>query len=299
MSAVADAALTEEEVGFYSDGWRLHGTLVLPTDRPGPLPGVVYSHGWSGAVNERVFPLARRIAAAGHAVLALDHRGFAGSEGPRGRCDPREQVRDVSNAVTYLSTRSEVNPEAFGVIGASFGGAIAVAAGAADQRLLATVSMVGIANGERWLRSLRPYHEWLELEARCKEDARRRAVCGTSERVDLSVLMPGKAGAALDAELAIVRAKYPDGYPLENLELARAFSPEDVVASIAPRAVCLITCADDSVVPATESAVLFELAGEPKELIVFPEGNHGGPQGPLAEQSAAVVNAFFARHLGS
>ncbi|MFD2351165.1 hypothetical protein ACFSTC_20290 [Nonomuraea ferruginea] len=36
-------------------------------------------------------------------MLALDHRGFGRSEGARLRCDPYEQVRDVSNAATYLA----------------------------------------------------------------------------------------------------------------------------------------------------------------------------------------------------
>jgi uncharacterized protein len=119
-----------ETVHFYSDGWRLQGVLVAPgspcASRPvvpaAPWPALVCSHGWSGAVNFRVLPLAARLAQAGYPTLVIDHRGFGGSEGPRARCDPREQVRDMSAAATYLAQRPDVDATALAAIGASFGG---------------------------------------------------------------------------------------------------------------------------------------------------------------------------------
>lgn len=289
--------MSDEQVTFWSDGHRIAGTLVRPASAERPTPGVVISHGWSGAVNERVFPLARRLAAAGHAVLCIDHRGFGGSDGERARCDPAGQVRDLSNALTFLGSEPLVDASALGVIGVSFGGAIAIAAGAADPRARATVSIVGIGDAGRWLRSLRPSGIWAHLEHRMAEDQVAIVRTGARARVDFSELMPLPPSQAVDDELAIMRAKYPEGYPLENLHLAAGFRPEEVVDRIAPRAVLLLTCADDSVVPASDSAGMYDRAGEPKELEVFPEGNHGGPLGPLVDRTAAVVGDFLDRHL--
>lgn len=290
------SAVTERQVHFFSDGHRLVGTLFLPETRT-PAPALVLSHGWSGAVNERMLPLAGRLAQAGYVCLAIDHRGFGGSEGPRGRNDPREQVRDVSHALTYLSTLDEVNPDALGVVGVSFGGAIAIASAAADERVAAVASIVGIGNAERWLRSLRPFHEWYSFRQRLEEDNRKRVVDGAGERVDFSELMPGPKSEAIEAEFEIMRNKHPDGYPLENAWHALDFVPEDVIGTIAPRAVCLLGCLDDTVVPVDETIALYEAANEPRQLVLMEEGNHGGPLGPLVEETAAAVGAFLDEHL--
>jgi alpha-beta hydrolase superfamily lysophospholipase len=235
-----------------------------------------------------------RLAEAGFTGLAIDHRGFGGSAGTRARCDPREQVRDVRNAVTYLQTRADVDPDAIAVIGASFGGAIAVGAAAADARVRAVVSMVGIGDGGRWLRSLRPFHAWYELEQRLAKDAVQRVLTGTGQRVGFDVLMPGPAPVPPDDPTCVL---YPEGYPLENVSLAADFRPEELIASIAPRATCLVGVADDTVVPLSETLNLFERAGEPRQLTVFPAGNHGGPMGPLVEQTTAVLVDFLRTHL--
>jgi len=288
----------EHDVELFSDGIKLGGTLVVPP-QDGPRPAVVYTHGWSGAVNDRVLPLARRLAASGYLGLALDHRGFGRSDGPRARCDPFEQVRDISNALTFLSADPRVDRDRFAVLGASFGGSIAAAAGALEPRIKVAVSLVGIGDAGRWLRSLRPYHEWYALERRVEQDAVRRATTGAGERVDFDELLPWPPAPGLAAESEHVRTMYPDGYPLENVELAARFRPEDLVARMAPRALHVIGTADDTVVGLDETLRLHARAGEPKRLDVFPTGGHGGPLGPLMEQTAAAVESFLAEQLAT
>jgi uncharacterized protein len=293
-TALAADAEAQSSVRFYSDGLALRGVVISPASA-GPHPAVVYTHGWSGAVNDRVLPLMARLATSGVLGLAIDHRGFSGSDGPRGRCDPREQVRDVQNAVTYLRTRADVDADRIAVLGASFGGAIAIGAAAADRRLRAVVSLVGIGDAGRWLRSLHRYSEWYALLQRLEADEVRRALTGLGERVDFGVLMPGPAPVAPDDP---TRVMYPDGYPLENVSLAMAFRPEDMIASIAPRATCLIGVADDTVVPFDETLRLYERAGEPRRLVVQPSGNHGGPMGPNVDTTATQIVDFLRTFVG-
>ncbi|MEU8200484.1 alpha/beta fold hydrolase [Streptosporangium sp. NPDC049046] len=297
-----------EIVHFRSDGLRLRGVLVTPRERAGAVPALVASHGWSGAVNFRVLPLAGRLAQRGYAVLAIDHRGFGDSEGVRLRCDPAEQVRDVSAAATYLAGRPEIDGSALGVMGASFGGAIAVAAAAADERLKACLSLVPLADGRRWLEELHGADLPALLARLDRDDAERArngsggdgaegARTGVGERVPLSVLMPLPPSPALDAEAAFIQSVYPEGYPLENVRLALDFSPESLAPAIAPRALCLITPVDDTVISADHSRAVYARAGEPKELHLPPEGGHGGPMGPLTDTTAEIAEAFLDKHL--
>lgn len=284
-------------VHFYSDGLRLRGVLVTPRERSGMLPALVAGHGWSGAVNFRVLPLAGRLARRGYAVLALDHRGFGGSEGTRLRCDPYEQVRDIRNAATYLAGRPEIDGSALGVIGASFGGAVAVAAAAADERLRACVALVPLADGRRWLRDLHGPEVWPAFLDRLARDEERRVRTGAGERVPLGTLMPLPPSPAATAEAELVAAIYPEGYPLENAALAVDFSPERLVADIAPRALCLVATDDDTVIPAEHAIALHARAGEPRVLHLLPRGGHGGPMGELVDTTADLVGAFLDAHL--
>jgi pimeloyl-ACP methyl ester carboxylesterase len=286
-----------EIVHFYSDGLRLHGVLVTPRERTGPLPALVAGQGWSGAVNFRVLPLAARLAQRGYAVLALDHRGFGGSEGARLRCDPHEQVRDIANAATYLAGRPEIDGSALGVIGASFGGGIAVAAAAADERLRACVALVPLADGRRWLRGLHGPENWPGFLDRLARDEAERVRTGAGERVPLGTLMPLPSSPEAAAEADLIAATYPEGYPLENARLALDFSPERWVAAIAPRALCLITPSDDTVIPAEQSTSMYVRAGEPKALHLLPHGGHGGPMGPLVDTTAELTASFLDAHL--
>jgi len=273
--------ITEERVRFYSDGIDLSAVLVTPQDSSSRHAALVYTHGWSGAVNDRALPILRLLAEAGHVGLALDHRGFAHSAGTRARCDPNEQARDVSNAVSYLLARPDVDPDRIVVIGASFGGAISVLSAARDQRIAAAVAIVGVGNGERWLRGVHGDEAWQRLVERTHADRLKRATIGRGEYVSFNTLLPGADGpAAPDTDP--IASMYPHGYPIENLELAIACRPEAEIAEISPRPVLLIGVDDDSVVPVEETLALYQHAAEPKRLIRFPEGDHAGPLGPLA-----------------
>ena len=288
---MSHAAVPHDTVHLDSDGLSLQGVLVRPdpATHPGPRPALVLSHGWSGAVNFRVLPLADLLAAAGYVSLALDHRGFGGSDGVRGRSEPAEQARDVSAAAAWLATRDDVDGDALGVLGASFGGAVAIASAARDERLRACVAIVPVGDGDGWLAGLHGTEAWAALRARAEADP--------DERVPLPVMMPMPDTAPARAEAEIMAQAQPAGYPLENALLAAAFSPASEAGAISPRALCVIATADDSIVPADQAARIGAAAGEPKELHVLPEGDHGGPLGPLVETTATIVLSFLDRHL--
>jgi uncharacterized protein len=286
--------MPERTVSFYSDGVRLSAVLVEGTEAL-RRPALIYSHGWSGAVNDRVLPLMRTLADDGFVGLAIDHRGFAGSDGLRARCDPREQVRDVRSGVSYLLGRSDVDPRRIVVVGASFGGAIAVAAGADDGRDALVVAIVAIGDAGRWLRAVHGPDAWHAVNERLRADAIERARSGRGERVPFASLLPTRTRHDdVPSGDDPVAKMYPGGFPLENIELAAGFRPERSIADISPRPVVLIGVDDDTVVPVSETLRMYECAREPKRLVRFPTGDHVGPLGEHCDATANVVRALVA-----
>ena len=65
----------------------------------------------------------------------------------------------------------------------AFGGAHAIWVAAFDERVKATVSAVGVHDGERWLKTLRRPYEWLAFQSRVREAARRRVTTNERETI--------------------------------------------------------------------------------------------------------------------
>ncbi len=80
-------------------------------------------------------------------------------------------------ALTFLGAQPEVEASRLGLYGTSYGGATVVWVAATDPRVKCTVSVVGIGNGARWMRSVRrpdEYHDLLERAAADRTEARSR-----------------------------------------------------------------------------------------------------------------------------
>ena len=292
------------EAWFYSDGLKISAVIYRPADpRLGERrPGIVCCHGYSGMKDAYLLPVPERLAELGYVAMAFDHRGFGQSEGPRARLIPLEQAADVGNALTFLEQQPEVDPGRLGLYGTSFGGANVVYVAAHDPRVKVTVATVAIGDGERWLKSLRPFYEWREFRRRLDEDRRRRVLTGESERVELSELMPGNpASQAVQRDRFKSHLTYTGGYPLENAEATLGYKPERDVHLIAPRPTLFITVENDGLVPPDESRSLHARAGEPKKLVVIPGADHYDVYQPVNPEVFELVMKesadWYAQHL--
>jgi uncharacterized protein len=144
-------------VTFYSEGVKLAGDLMLPADiKPGERrAGIVLCHGYTGVRSIYLPENARVLAEAGYVVLSFDYKGWGDSDGAKTRLAPYSRVADVQAALTFMGARPEVDAARLGIYGTSYGGATVVFVAAIAPRVKCVVSVVGIGNGARWMRSVR------------------------------------------------------------------------------------------------------------------------------------------------
>ncbi len=162
-----------------------------------------------------------------------------------------------------------------GIYGTSYGGATVVWTAAVDKRVKAVVSVVGIGNGHRWMRSVRHPDEFADLLARSEADRIQRVMTGKSEFADRNaVLLPDRQSAELAAAARRGNPGAVGEIPLEYIDDTLGFHPEWIVDKIAPRPVLFITSDDDRLVPPDESESLYAHAREPKKLIVLKGWGH-------------------------
>ena len=267
----------KKAVSFYSEGVRLVGDVYYPDDLKAPerRAGIVLCHGYTGVKDIYLPDNARVLTEAGYVVMTFDYKGWGDSEGSRSRLAPYSRVADVQAALTFLGTLPEVNAERLGIYGTSYGGATVVWTGAIDPRVQCVVSVVGIGNGARWMRSVRRPDEFHDLLQRAARDRDKRVLDGKSEFVKREeILLPDRQSAELAAAARRNNPAAVGAIPLEYVDETLQFAPEWVVDKIAPRPVLFITTDDDRLVPAEESIELYRRAGEPKKLVVLEGFGH-------------------------
>ena len=206
----------------------------------------------------------------GYATLGFDMRGCGESEGTRANLICLEQVADTRAAVTFLQSRPEIDAKRIGVLGSSFGGAVAVYAAGVDERIGACVSSGGWGNGEIKFQGQHPGARGL---GEVHQDAGRRQGAPREDRqvddgarYDIVPIPPG-----LRHNLA--KGSH-EKFTAETAQSMFDFPADDVVAKIAPRPLLLLHCSVDTVTPTEQSMRMFKLAGQPKDLHLFDETNH-------------------------
>src|SRR5215510_9329267 len=152
----------ERPVRFSSDGVELAGVLHIPDHRRAGqrLAAFLVLHGFMGSKDESHAEIqARMLCDFGYAALRFDMRGCGDSGGKRGYVLCQDQVSDTRNALTWLAAQPEIDPARIGVIGHSFGAAVAVYTAGVDERVAATISSCGWGHGERKFRGQHPTPE--------------------------------------------------------------------------------------------------------------------------------------------
>jgi dipeptidyl aminopeptidase/acylaminoacyl peptidase len=292
------------EVRFYSRGVCLAATLKLPDDASPerPVPAVVQGPGWLGLRDAKLYqPYHDALVAAGIAVLVFDYRGFGDSEGDASYLDPRTQVEDWRNAISYLEMRNEIDSRRIGAFGSGgTGGGNAVMVAGLDERVRATVSQVPIADGRDWLRRMRREHEWLEFLERLRADRARRALTGQSELVaprdGIMVPTPERKTTTVKSD---VDDRVPAQVQLASAEAIFEYRPIEVVDRISPRALMLICVEHDATTPEDHAYDLYERAKAPKKLVVQTDTTHYAAYAQYRDVVNPLIVEWFERYLVS
>src|SRR3954452_10294725 len=252
----------QHKLDFMSDGLKLSGVLHVPEQRREgeKLPTFIVLHGFVGTKDESHAELqARMLEEFGYCALRIDFRGCGESEGERGQVRCFDQVADTKNALSFIAAREEVDPARIGVIGHSFGAAVAVYTAGIDERVACVISSCGWGDGERKFRGQHPTPDaWAKFTGILEQGRKHKQETGESlwmSRFD-AVPIPEQLRKNLSPK-AIMEIPVETAWSMYN------FRADDVVVNIAPRTLLLFHTANDIITPTIGSIRMFEKAGQP------------------------------------
>lgn len=284
-----------QEMSFFSEGVRVAAHLYPASHSGGnPSPGVVLCHGFTGIKEWLLPPFASAFAQAGITALTFDYRCFGRSDGARGKLVPSDQVDDIRNAVTFLSSLPEIDPGRISLWGTSFGGGNVLVATAIDPRVKAVISQVPFGSGKRLLEGDGADSGIADLLA---ADRVRRVREGTGEKIPATMF----AGEELRTYFEQAYARWPElavDLELATVDRIAAWIPEMFAPMISPRPLLVVACECDATTPLSEARSIYDLAGEPKRLEVLPGlGHFGIYEGAGFERGVKAEIAFLKEYL--
>ena len=130
-----------EDVTFYNGAVRLGGTVTVPKGG-GRHPAVILIHGAGRTIPTRDFGYwSSYFSGHGMAVLAFDKRGGGASGGDANTATYEDLADDVLAGLSYLQSRSDIDPNRIGFYGTSNGGYIAPLAAARSRGRVAFITV--------------------------------------------------------------------------------------------------------------------------------------------------------------
>lgn len=225
---------------FTSEGETIRGYFVTPP-REGPFPGVCKFHGLPGGP-DIVGGLATRLAEAGFAVLTFDFRGFRQSDGIFALSG---QIKDAKCAITHLLESDLTLDSWSGIYAASWGAAVAICTLADDKRPNALCLRAPVYDTLWFSESpmIRPAVDFI-IES---DPTQMRGI--ENPKIRESILN-------------------------RMIEDSKVHNPMNEISKISPCPVLIIHGTDDIGIPLAGVKRLYELAREPKDLVVVEGADH-------------------------
>jgi uncharacterized protein len=293
--------LRTDDVVFTSEGSRIAAYWRTPDAPSGKMRAIVQGPGWLGLRDAKLYVRYHEaLTAAGFGVLVFDYRGFGDSEGAPGRLSPHDQLTDLVNAVTYLTTRNDVDADAIGAFGSGgTGGGNAILLGATDKRIRAIVSQVPVADGADWLHRMRTEHEWLAFLKELDEDRRARVLTGKGRlvhpREGIMVPTPERRATAVKAD---VDERIPSAVSLSAADEILSYRPIDAARRL-HTPLMVIGVEDDATTPTDHAIALYEAAQGPRQLVMQRKTSHYAAYDTYWETVTPLIVGWFDRHVVS
>lgn len=220
----AERGVAYEEVTFSPRGWdevTLRGWWLQADES---APTIVWLHGLDSNKGSRIDVVAG-LRGAGFNVLAFDFRGHGESDRVAMGAGVHEQD-DLLGAIDWLANERSVSIDRVGLLGLSYGGAVALLTAAREPRLRAVVvdsayaSLTELMTGEVADRTSAPEPAVTALLPGILLSAR------ASRGLNLNDASPEPAAAALDYPIALVHCRDDERVPLEHSLRLRDAAPE-------------------------------------------------------------------------
>ncbi|KAE8450112.1 hypothetical protein EG329_006893 [Mollisiaceae sp. DMI_Dod_QoI] len=299
-----------EDISFQTtDAVTLRGWFYTPSSpSTTPLPCLVLSHGFSALKEMDLDAFASHfVSSLPISCLVYDNRNFGASDtqpsSPRHEIIPSIQCSDISDAITYAQSRSDVDKEKIGIWGSSYSGGHVLWVGAVDRRVKAVLSQVPCVSGwENFHRLIRP--DFIPgLNQMFQEDRLARAAgkaAGTIPVVDSNPLATSALPTAESYEFFNAWEKkcgWKNEVTVRTIEEFRAYNPASHIHNISPTPLLMTVAANDTLTPVDLALKAYAKALEPKELHVLPGGHFGGYSGPNFEKNAGCQVEFLKKTL--
>lgn len=296
------------------DGTILRGFLFTPEEGSEPFPAIAMAVGMAGVITAGPsHVVARMVESEPHyAMLFYDARTRGRSDGePRWDIDPAREQEDLSAALAYLESRDDIDGERLGLWGTSYGGSHVFVVAAFDPRVKAVVSQVPVIDGHDMLMQMGGLGNISDVK-RLIAEKRREVQDGKANprlRMVLSdpadqkegefILQPGRrtwdyanSGPWGPSE------GWLDTATFLSLERFMKYDVRGVMDKISPVPLMMIITSGDELTPTASSLKAYELALEPKRLVLVP-GDHYGADlpGPGLDMAVREAIGWFETHL--
>ncbi|TQS31510.1 hypothetical protein Golomagni_08208 [Golovinomyces magnicellulatus] len=276
-----------ESATFQSKGIDIAADVFLPANAGSdPLPGVVISHPFGGVKEQTASAYAKYLADAGFVALVFDaaYNGASGGE-PRYLEDPNQRVEDIKSAVSYLTTRKEVDTQRIGALGICASGGYVPFAASTDQRIKAVATVSAADMGSLFREGLGGGQSVDDLLAGLKKASDARTAEAAGEKPVLSHVVPNTPAEVPDGFPTLYkegtdyyrtpRAQHPrsvNWFIERSLDVISTYSSFTYIDWISPRPLLMIAGSKADTLYFSERAI--KAAKEPKELFLIDGKSH-------------------------
>ncbi|MFB7311890.1 alpha/beta hydrolase [Streptomyces sp. NPDC056192] len=274
-------------VTFPSNGLTLAGHLYTPDDYTGTdrLPAVVVSQPFGGVKEQTAGLYAERLAGAGFVALAFDPSYQGESEGePRFLENPFARAEDIKSAVTFLTTRDEVDPERIGALGICAAGGYVSYAAQTEHRIKAVATVSGACLGTLFREGLGGGQSEDVIRGMLDEAGKDRTAEARGAKPRLEQVVPETEEDAKDFPTLYQegrdyyrtpRAQHPNSpnqFVARSVDQIAQYSSYDLIHLISPRPLLMIAGTEADTAYFSRQAI--EKANEPKELFWIEGATH-------------------------
>jgi len=259
------AEIKELPIVFGSHGLKLKGKIILPkyATADEPVPGAVLCHGF-GAAHRVMEQSARIMAAHGIATLIFDFRGHGSSEG----AIDGKMAEDVIDAWNFLSQLPEIDSTRMGLVGHSLGAMSAIlAAGKVNApRALVALACPSEADNQLSVEESGNIGRWGQDPNPIVEYPKHGAfpwLKGIAALFCRAWMYLGRFKVRVDWQ------KFLEAFPKMKMS--------EVLQGLEDCSKLFVFCEGDRVTPYQKSALVYEVACQPKELLLTKGGFHTTP----------------------